>query len=438
MIDKISALSFPIPNNLDHFMYEADNIKLGLGNGEYIMLLKEDIFTILISKEFVNKISPAVFITFMLSKQNYKTLTEYIDNSTMSFDLYKSFIGKIVDNTMIEERDTDSQKQLVSHFDMKCMNEANLNTAIPNLLSNLSSSEDSIATSGGDKVKVTLYLYDYNQLQKFKIKKSYILKGGINDCIYTAFKDRGLKNIIYESVNSNTSSTYSMIYGNLGENIKFLNDNYGIYRYPYILFMDTNRIYMHSRSNGLTGNALETGEYGNAVIYLKELNEGMNQKTGSFEISIGSGKNAGKMYGLLSNSFSIEDYDSSIDYAVGGVVKSVIRSTGKVITTVLPGATTKNEVTYTVNTENQHYQIVWNVLTGRRKFSIVFADADEFIFTPNKFFHIIPDDTFYSKDYKLEGMYVLDSAYFRYEKTNGDKLRLKVQCNLSMVQDFDY
>ena len=62
---------------------------------------------------------------------------------------------------------------------------------------------------------------------------------------------------------------------------------------------------------------------------------------------------------------------------------------------------------------------------------MVFSDIDINIFTPNKSFSIITDDTFYNKDYKINGKYrlVSNTIYLSRQTEGLFKSGVQVQFN---------
>jgi hypothetical protein len=353
--------------------------------------------------DFENNVTPSYLLSLTVPKVYYEKIRTNMSSLTVTFSLYRIFVGVVKDESKQEyaEQENVNQEILYKNFTLKAIDDSSISVnTINRLPKDVMKNPDSTATEDytQDLLPLDLYLYDFESLKKYKINSSFIIDGGINDCIYQIFKSRGFEKLLVDSVPSNVSSQYVVPYGHLGDNISKLNEYYGIYDYPYLFYIGSRRVYLINKGN--LGRCLEKGELGSVNIYLEKLDSG--------SITVESGcycDDNAKLYMLNGLSFDIVDNDSAIDYVAGGNITTVIRGTGEIKHDIIGDYDV--ERSFVVNNSKQHSQLIYSIKESRRNVSLIFENVDIDIFTPNKSYRIIPDETYYSSDYNIGGKYRL-------------------------------
>lgn len=421
--------------NLEKYSYKISDVTLGLvEKDEQVVIPANLVRTLSISNDYENNVISSYMMTMMIQKENYEKVVTNMSDINATFTITRTFLGFAdggeSDNNEYESNKTyqDSDYATVT---LKVLNESNLNTVDANKmpttdLSNVVTNIDSSSDYTQDLIQLTLYMYDANKLNKYKTNMSFITSGGMNDCIYQLFKQRNMSNLLVDSSSaSSTNGTFAAPYGNLGFNLNKLNEYYGIYDYPYMFFMDINRTYLINKGN--LGRCLEKGEIGTVNIYLEKLEEQVSAiQTGCYC------DEDNKLYILNAQEFEVTDNDSSIDYVAGGKITTIIRGTGEIKNDEV--GDTKIERTYVVNNDRQHKQLIYNIKESKRSIGLNFTDVDLNIFTPNKSYVLIADDTYYSNDYNINGKYRLSSSCIYISKQAEGSFKSNIGVVLNKVE----
>lgn len=397
--------------NLEKYSYKISDVTFSIADKDEQIVIKSDLIRSLsIVNDYENAVTSSYMMSLVVQKSNYEKIIMNMSNINASFTITRTFIGLIYgdesDNNEYENNKTYQDSEF-ANLNLKVLNEQNINTInankvnndeLSNQISNIS--PDSDYTS--DLIQLTLYMYDASKLDKYKVNMSFITSGSMNDCIYQLFSQRNMNKLLVDPSNViSKNGSFAAPYGNLGFNLSKLNEYYGLYDYPYLFFMDVNRTYLINKGN--LGRCLEKGEIGTVNIYLEKLEEQVSAiQTGCYC------DEENKLYILNAREFEITDNDSSIDYVAGGNITTIIRGTGEIKHDMIGDK--KIEKTYVVNNNSQHKQLIYNIKESKRSVGLTFSDVDLNIFSPNKSYVIIPDDTYYSTEYNISGKYRLKSS----------------------------
>lgn len=400
------------PNvNLEKYSYKISDVTFSITDKDEQIVIKSDLIRSLsIVNDYENTVTSSYMMSLVVQKSNYEKIIMNMSNINASFTITRTFIGFIYgdesDNNEYENNKTYQDSEF-ANLNLKVLNEQNINTINANKmnnneLSNKISNIDPESDYTSDLIQLTLYMYDASKLDKYKMNMSFITSGGMNDCIYQLFKQRNMTKLLVDSSNATSKNgSFAAPYGNLGFNLSKLNEYYGLYDYPYLFFMDVNRTYLINKGN--LGRCLEKGEIGTVNIYLEKLEEQVSAiQTGCYC------DEENKLYILNAREFEITDNDSSIDYVAGGNITTIIRGTGEIKHDMIGDK--KIEKTYVVNNNSQHKQLIYNIKESKRSVGLTFSDVDLNIFSPNKSYVMIPDDTYYSTEYNISGKYRLKSS----------------------------
>ena len=414
--------------NLERHGYKISDVLITFtdDNLTQITISNTLIRSLSISNDYENNIMPSYMMTAVVQRNNYEKLITNINTAMATFTIYRNVVGYISGDEDFSYSDNDTLQNIeYATLHLKVINESNINTINANKLP-VSDTQNAMGSEVENYtqslIPITLYMYNSEQLNKYKINSSFIIDGGLNDCIYQFFKQRNFTGVLMDAVANNIGKTYAIPYGDLGFNIQKANEYYGIYEYPYLFYMDPKRTYLINKGN--LGRCLEKGELGTVNIYLEKMDEaGSLTQTGCFC------DEENKVYILNARDFEIADNDSSIDYVAGGKITTVIRGSGEIKHDTIGDYNI--EKTYVVNNPYQHSQLIYSIKESKRNVGLVFTDVDINIFTPNKLFTIISDDTFYTKDYKIDGKYRLSSSaiYLSRQTEGGFKSNVQIQLN---------
>lgn len=416
--------------NLEKYCYSISDVTLGIAETDEQIVIKSSLVnSFSIVNDYDNNITSSYMMVLMIQKSNYEKVVTNMSNINAVFTITRKFLGYLDGSENTEYDSNTYQDAEYASFNLKVLNESNISTIEANKMpkSELSNDNSAINSDGDytqDLIQLTLYMYDSNKIDKYKTNMSLIIDGNMNDMIYQLFKQRNMSNLLIDTASSSIG-TYITPYGTLGFNLSKLNEYYGIYDYPYLFFMDAKRTYLINK--GKLGRCLETGEIGNINIYLEKLEEASSAlQTGCYC------DEENKMYILNARDFEIVDNDSSIDYVAGGKVTTIIRGTGEIKNDIIGNS--KVEKTYVVNNSAHHSQLLFNIKESKRSVGLTFTDIDLNIFTPNKMYNIIPDDTYYSKDYNIEGKYRLRSSAIYISRQSEGLFKSNIGIQLNKVE----
>ena len=415
------------PNvNLDRFKYKISDLTITYNGAETELIVSSScIKNFLINSNFENNVISSYKISLSVPKNNYQLITTHMDSLTVTFTINKIHLGYVYDNSKSEYGSSDMDIEY-GKYTLKAINEHSLNTSNINRLptdevTNVETSDTADYTES--LLMLDLYLYDADKMEKYKINSSINITGSMNDCVYQMFKKRNFKKVLMDPISSSYRS-YCVPYGHLGENLKKLNDYYGIYDKPYLFYMANRRTYLINKGN--LGRCLEKGELGTVNIYLEKLDDTSSANaTGSYC------DNENGMYILSATSFNINDNDTAIDYLAGGKITTVVRGSGKIQNDTI--GIYNVEKTYVVENDKHHSQLLYSINESKRNVVIDFSNADLDIFTPNKLFAIIPDSTYFSNDYNVSGNYRLVGLAVAIQRQAEDDFKTAIQVTLNKI-----
>jgi len=389
---------------------------------EPIIISHKFIRSLSIINDYENTVSPRMQLVCQVDKTVYENIILSMNTLTATLTIYKIFIGEVTDSSDVLSDEALEQDHVWRRMSLKAMNEESISTNNANQLSDDDELKDDSADNSQKTAMLTLLLYDKDKISKYRKSNYFIVNGGKNDALYSFFKDRDFADILLTPTD-NENATYIIPYGHLGNNIASLNSYYGIYDNPYLFFMDIDCIYLIDKGN--IGNTLRSGELKTVSVYLEKENT-----TGY--ISCGSYCDTeNNMYILNVTSFNVSDNDSSIDYAVGGNIKTVIGGTGEVKNDKIGNYDV--ERTVVVDNEKQHTQLIHSIKEQRRNLILQFSNIDISIITPNKRYTILPDESFYNSKYDLKGDYRLNKTLLLFKRNNEDELASSIQVVLSRI-----
>lgn len=407
---------------LERYKYKISDITLTAdGFEEPIVVSNKFVKSICIIHNYENNVSPKMQITFEANKEDYEDIVLNMNTLFATFTIYKNHLGEISQSVDIE-KDSVEQDHVWKEFQLKAVNEDNISTQNANKLMNDDEYADQSLDNSQKTVSITLLLYDDKKITDYRKSKYFIIKGGKNDVLYNFFKDRGLKNILM-SPTDNKLGIYKIPYGHLGENIRLLNKYYGIYDTPYLFYMDFDTIYLIEK--GKVGSTLKPNEFKAVSIYLEKESSSTYIDTGCYI------DNDNNMYIFNTSNFEISDKDSSIDYAMGGNIRTVIAGTGEIKNDKIGDYDV--ERTVVVDTPKHHSQLIYSIKEQKRNVVLQFTNIDLDVFTPNKKYIILPDETFYDAKYDLKGDYRMLNSMIMLRRTNENELNSSIQIYLSKI-----
>ena len=417
-------LGQPDNTKLERYKYKISDILLTAdGFDEPIVVDHQWVKSFIQENDYENAVSPRIQLTFHVKKEYYEKISLSANTLIATFTIYKIFVGNVTGETDRLKEEVIEQEYVWREYNLKAISDADLSTATPNILmedeeyKNPSLEADNTQQS----VQITLLLYDHTKMGQYRKNMYSIISGGKNDVLYHFFYDRGFSNVLMTPTD-NSNGVYSIPYGHLGNNIHLLNKYYGIYNTPYLFFMDTDVTYLLEK--GKVGNTLRKDELQSIMIFIEKENVDVSS-TGSY-VDIDN-----NVYVMNTTAVDIQDNDSAIDFAIGGTVKTIISGSGSVSTDKFGDYDIERAIV--VDNAKHHSQLIYNIKENRRNVVLTFANIDLSIVSPNKKYSIIPDDTFYSNDYKLGGDYRMCKSIIAMRRTNEDELNSSIQIFLNKM-----
>lgn len=399
----------------------SDIILTADGFEEPITVRKDFIRSFSQINDYDNAISPKILLTFEIEKEYYESIILNMNTLVATFTIYKVFLGQILENKDISVEEVE-QEHIWKEVTLKAANDDNISMGNANKLMEDDEYKNESIDNSQKTVPVNLLLYDNKNIEKYRKNNYFIINGGKNDVLYNFLKDREFTNILM-SPTDNKHETYAIPYGHMGDNLSNFNKYYGIYQTPYLFFMDLDTIYLLEK--GKVGNTLKVDELKTVSIHLNKQSDVSYINSGSYTDTENG------MYVINSTAFEIVDNDSTMDYAVGGTVKTVIGGTGEVKTDKFGDYNV--ERTVVVDNDFQHSQLIYNIKEQRRSIALTFTNIDLSIITPNKKYTILPDETFYDNKYNIKGDYRLSSMRLLLKRTADDELKSSIQILLNKI-----
>ena len=401
----------------------SDIILTAEGFEEPITIRKDFVRSFSQINDYDNTISPKILLSFEVEKDFYENIILNMNTLVATFTIYKINIGQVLETKDISVEDIE-QEHIWKQVTLKAVNDDNISMDNANKLINDDDFKDEVVDNSQQTVPVNLLLYDNKNIECYRKNNYFIINGGKNDVLYNFFKDRGFTNILM-SPTDNYTNTYLIPYGHMGDNLRDLNSYYGIYKTPYMFFMDLDAIYLLEKGN--IGNTLRSDELKTVSIHLNKQSNNDYISTGSYTDTENG------MYIINTSSFEIVDNDSTIDYAVGGTVKTVIGGTGEVKTDKFGDYNV--ERTVVVDNEFHHSQLVYDIKEKKRSIVLSLNNIDLSIITPNKKYTIFPDETFYNNKYNIKGDYRLTAMRLLLKRTADYELNSSIQIFLNRIPD---
>lgn len=399
----------------------SDIILTADGFEEPIVIRKDFVRSFSQYNDYDNAISPKILLTFEVEKEYYESIILNMNTLVATFTIYKIFLGQVLESKDIESDDIE-QEHIWKEVTLKAVNDDNISMGNANKLMEDDDFKDEAIDNSQKTVPVNLLLYDNKNIEKYRKNNYFIINGGKNDVLYNFLKEREFTNILMTPTD-NKNGIYAIPYGHMGDNLSSLNKYYGIYQTPYLFFMDLDTIYLLEK--GKVGSTLKSDELKTVSIYL-------NKQSNLSYISSGSYTDTENgMYVINTTAFEISDNDSTMDYAIGGTVKTVIGGTGQVKTDKFGDYNI--ERTVIVDNDFQHSQLIYNIKEQRRSVVLTFDNIDLSIITPNKKYTILPDETFYDNKYNIKGDYRLSSMRLLLKRTADDELKSSIQIALNKI-----
>lgn len=401
----------PIPK-LDTYTYSVSDITFHSPEfTESITILSKYVRTITISKMYEKNIVPLIFISMHIYKDVYEKMTTSIKSLNASLTLYKS-----KDVATTNDRTNVSYKIPVIQGNFKVYNRDLLDTRVPGQLSN---SKDDMGNVTEQTLEFNIYLFDHEKVLNYKKNSSQILLSTANDCVFRMLKERGFKDILMSSTKSYDTKNYIIPYGNLGENLDFMNEYYGIYDTQRILFSDFDITYLLDRES--IGTTLHDDELSTVALYMEKREEAASARNGSYV-----DKDNG-YYVMNITPFIVNDTDTMMDFNSAGELTSILSGTDEKYQEKLGDYEIEKAVI--VNNEKVHNQTVYAINEEKRSVDVEFSDIDISIITPNKIYRVIPDAA-YKLDYDIKLNYRLRYALFSFRQKGEGVMKCAAQCRL--------
>lgn len=409
---------------LERYKYTISDIILTAdGFEEPITIRKDFIRSFSQINDYDNAISPKIMLSFQVEKEFYEPIILNMNTLVATFTISKIFVGAITESNDLASDDIE-QEHVWREITLKAVNDDNISTGNANKILEDEVYKDESIDNSQQTAMINLLLYDNSNIAKYRKNNYYIINGSKNDVLYNFLKDRSFTNILMSSTD-NAGGIYAIPYGHMGDNLASLNNLYGIYTTPYLFFMDLDTIYLLEK--GKVGSTLKKDELKTVSIYLEKESTGTFIDNGSYTDT------EHNMYILNTSNFEICDNDSTMDYAVGGRLKTVIGGTGE----VKEDKFGDYDVERTVFVDNalQHNQIVYSIKEQRRSIILTFGNIDLSIVTPNKKYTLLPDESFYNSKYQIKGDYRLSKMMLFIRRTADDEMSSSVQLYLNKIPD---
>lgn len=399
-------------SKLDTYKYFISDISLSAPDFEEPINIKAtQVVSVSVIRNYENNIVPLMLLSLHVNKTDYEKVVISMKTLTATFTIYKT-------------KEDNEQNKLQYNIPciqgtFKTVNKDLIDTRIPNQLSN---TLDSTANSTQHTLEVNLYLYDYQAILKYKKNFSYILKCTTNDVLFTMLKDRGFTNILMSPSNPNTTDDFIVPYGNLGDNLSFVDEYYGIYDAPRIFFKDFDVTYLLDK--GTMGTILRKDELPTVLMYLEKSEDQSSAYNGCYV------DNENGTYILNTSPFSINDTDSLADFYSAGKLISLVSGTNEKYEDIIGDYEIEKAVI--INNNKSHSQMMFNINNGKRSMNIEFSDIDIDIVTPNKKYTLIPD-SFYDLNYELKGDYRLSNSLLIFSRQAENMMKSVIQCSFSKL-----
>lgn len=398
--------------NLDKYSYKMSDITL-LANDwdEPIVIPPIQVLSFVSLRDYEKNIIPLSLLSIHVNKDNYEKIITSINTLTATFTIYKC--------TYDDDNNISKYSEPLLNGTYKATNRDLMDMRIPSQLKNTA---NSTTNTTQNTIELSLYLYDYQSIIKYKKNFSYILNCTMNDAIFAMLKDRNFSNILM-SPTTNETQNFIIPYGNLQDNLNHINEYYGIYDSPRLFFVDFDTTYFLNK--GEIGSTLKKEELSTVMMYLEKSESATSVNDGSYN-DIENG-----IYILNATPFSINDTDSLIDFYSAGKIVSLISGSSDKFEDIIGDYEIEKSIL--INNKKIHSQTIFNIRNNKRSMTIEFSDIDLSIITPNKKFTLIPD-SFYDSNYNIKGDYRLTKSIITLSRRTEDVMKCVTQCFFNKIE----
>jgi hypothetical protein len=387
---------------LDSYRYSCDTITAVVRDSDQPVPLDRNLVqTIMIVKDFDGRIIPLVSVTLQVPREYYQFIQTNIGNIYVNLSVSKY---KVLPDSDIRFR----EHAFSGTF--RTINQDFLDTSVGIKIDNSLPGEDK--TVAEDTVPMRLYLYDAGAVERYRKMISQSIRGTMTDLLYHLLQPRGFTNVLLSVPDSTDIADRCVPYGNLVDNLKFIDSIYGLYSAPYLFFIDFDTTYLLNK--GSLGTTTRPLEYGTVNMYLEEPD---SAESAAFGCYIDAQK--GQYIVNLNEIPRIEDIDESIEYAKWSKLKSVVSGTLETIDIFSGSAGIEKGLV--VNNQKTLEQYKHEITENRCRTSLGLSEIDIGILTPNKLFKLTAHNS-YEKAYSIGGDYRLSSAVITLTKQGDSDL----------------
>jgi hypothetical protein len=397
----------------------VDSTKVGgqYGFTDPITIPYNKVVSLGITHDYDRNISPSISLISQVETVDYEQIILNMNTLTATFSLSR---------VLVSENSTEgSYDQQVEIFNttFKSLNQDNADIIRSEDISITDKNDDNKMKSRTQELN--LFLYDYKKIEKLRKYKSFNLTASMNYCLFQLLSSRGFDNVLMSPVNDTSDVDFYIPYGNLNNNLKFLNNYYGIYDGPYLFYMDIDSTYLIDKSK--LGYTLRRNELGGINIYLEDPTKNNMSNTGSYKDETSG------LYILNSTPVNINDMDSLIDYESAGKVTSIQNGTLDIKSDIIGDYSI--ERAFITDNPKEHEYIKYNIDESKRVITTVFADMDLSIISPNKSYRIISDDNYYDTKNNINGYYRLSKSLILLSNTTDYGMKCSIETVLSKVKE---
>jgi hypothetical protein len=394
---------------LDCYGYDSSDVIISIpGRKEAITVLPAMVTSIIIIKDFDNKISPYLALSMNVRRENYKEIMTSISTMTVSMSINKF---KLVEG--------------VAPVKQRCMKgifrAINQDLLDPSFISKFKKVDNNVTNepenTTADYISVSLYLFDATKIAMMRKMMSTTLKGNTIDCVASMFSRRGFSDVLMSPIRKPVSGTFIIPYSTLNGALHTLSTRYALYTSDYTFFMDSDTTYL--LDNGNVGSAVRKMEPAIVSMYLEENSSKEATDPGCFSDATRCIVNM-TAFPLILDNLDIVGFMDSDKYT--GVISgsSVVTRIGNQASTLERAVLMTNASTLSINKHKLD--------ESRCPITATFADIDIDIIRPNKKFELITHADY--KEFKINGSYRLSSVMFILSKQGETTMRMGCECNL--------
>ena len=167
--------------NLERYKYVISDIVFAYNPSEESIKIPSTLIkTFCIKHDFDKNVTPAYMLSMTVPKSYYELITTNMNTLTVTFSIYRQFIGVVTQSSVDSYNDIDNtiQNNLYASLTLKAINESSLSTITANRLHNdtIKNKETSDTVDYTQNlIPLDLYLYDYSKLSNYKINSSFVI-----------------------------------------------------------------------------------------------------------------------------------------------------------------------------------------------------------------------------------------------------------------------